>query len=93
LIKTKRQVPPQLEWMNCALPGRIQLHTSGDGAALIENFVCVEEFLPERVKIAGASGSYTINGSDLVLSEVRPGSLIIRGGIREIIFPGERCNA
>lgn len=87
LAGKRLRVPAQLEWLDGALPGRIQLHICDSESVMIENHTCVMEFLPERVRVAGARGILTIEGERLALCEVRPGALIVRGRIRNIELP------
>lgn len=84
-------VPAQLEWLDGALPGRIHAEVCGSESLLIENYLCVAEFSPARVRVTAEKGILTAEGENLSLCEVRPGSLIVRGKIRAILLPGNEC--
>lgn len=92
---TKRilRVPDQLEWMNNALPGRIQMHVSGTDRIMIENYLCVQTFTCSSIVLRSSCGLITVEGSCLSLSQMRPGALIIRGSIASIRMPedGDRA--
>lgn len=78
----------QLEWLDGALPGRVHIHAAGAMSILMENYRGIAEFVPTRVRVKGADGAYTVEGDGLTISELRPGSLIVRGRIARIVFPG-----
>lgn len=86
--KRRLCVPMQPEWLEGALPGRVQIHASGTTSVLAENYVNVAEFTPERVSLRGKGGLYRVLGEALTISELRPGSLIVRGTVKGIVFPG-----
>lgn len=88
-MKQKRTVSAQLEWLDGALPGRVQMHTAGSQSVYMENYRRVAEFTSERVCLSGAGGIYVIEGRGLRIEEMRPSSLIVRGRVFRIIFPEE----
>lgn len=77
----------QPEWLEGALPGRVQIHASGHSSVLMENYLSVAEFTPERVSLRGRDGLYRLMGEGMNICELRPGSLIVRGSVKSIIFP------
>lgn len=91
MAKKEKRVPAQLEWLDGALPGRIRAELCGSESMLIENYLCVAEFSPARVRVTAKKGMLTVEGENLALCEVRPGSLIVRGEIRAIALPGSEC--
>ena len=88
-MKQKEAVSAQLEWLDGALPGRVQMHTAGSQSVYIENYRRIAEFTSERICLSGAGGVYIIEGRGLCIEEMRSSALIIRGRILRIIFPEE----
>lgn len=83
-------MPRQLEWLEDALPGRIQMHISGAKKALIENYLCVLAFSSDKIHLLGKNEEVVISGCGLSLCEVRTGAMIIRGDISEICMTDKR---
>lgn len=83
----KRRDAPALEWL-CDLSGRAARITSiGNRALLVENHRGILEFQQDRIALATGCGSVLVEGEQLLLSEVRRDTLIIRGEIRQVKLP------
>lgn len=81
MAKRIRHMPCQLQWLEGALPGRVQIHLTDFGSALIENYICVQRFTPKQISVIDNRGLIEIEGDNLTLSEVQTGAMIVRGDI------------
>lgn len=61
---------------------------AGGRRAMIENHTGILEFDAQRVRLMTKQGILTLRGSELMLSEVRPDALTVRGRISVIELPG-----
>ncbi|MBQ8505865.1 MAG: YabP/YqfC family sporulation protein [Clostridia bacterium] len=85
-MKKKRGVPA-LEWL-CDLSGQTARITSiGNRTLLVENHRGIIEFSGERIVLATGCGSVSVEGENLLLTEVRRDALVIRGDVRHVQLP------
>ena len=78
---------PALEWLEEASFGCPRVILAGGRRAMIENFTAIVEFTPSRIRLSTREGFLTVSGEELLLAQVRPDALTIRGRIREIELP------
>ena len=89
VIHHRRRSIPALDWFE-DISGRCPRTTSmGKGGLLVENYTGILAFTPDCVQLTSAEGTLSISGTGLSLCEVRAGSLIVRGDIRQVDFPCE----
>lgn len=84
-----RGYPPALEWTE-DMTGRCPRITAvGGHSLLVENHTGIADISDCRIRLNTRSGPLCVSGAALSLHDVRPGALIIRGGIRLIELPCE----
>lgn len=79
---------PALEWIEEASFSQPRLLLAGGKRAMIENLTGIVEFTEERIRLNTKSGILTITGRDMMLTQVRPDAMTLRGRIRLIELPG-----
>ena len=82
-----RSAFPALEWVEEASGTQPRLLLAGGRRAMIENLVGIIEFSEERIRLMTRSGPLTLIGEQLLLTQVRPDALTVRGHIRVIELP------
>lgn len=60
----------------------------GHTRAMVENHMGILEFTSGVIRLKTRRGTLVFEGSDLTLTEVRPGALSIRGSIGRIVLAG-----
>ncbi len=78
---------PALEWVEEASGTQPRLLLAGGKRAMIENLTSIIEFSEEKIRLMTRSGPLTLIGSGLLLTQVRPDALTVRGHIRLIELP------
>lgn len=89
-VKSIRQGFPALEWLEEASGSQPRVMLAGGRRAMIENHTGIVEFDEERVRLQTRQGILTLNGRGLMLAEVRPDALTVRGEIFTIELPRAR---
>ncbi len=89
-IRPLRQGFPALEWLEEASGAQPRVMLAGGRRAMIENHTGILEFDTERVRLMTRQGVMTLKGKGLMLSEVRPDALAVRGAISVIELPGAK---
>ena len=80
---------PAIEWVR-DISGRSARTTAiGSRRLLVENHTGILDFSDTSVILGTGCGPITVNGSRLSLTDVRRGTLIIRGEIRQVLLPCE----
>ena len=82
-----RGVFPALEWVEEAAGQQPRLLLAGGCRAMIENLTGILEFREDRIRLMTRSGPLTLVGEGLLLTQVRPDALTVRGHIRQIHLP------
>lgn len=82
-----RSAFPALEWVEEASGAQPRLLLAGGRRAMIENLVGIIEFSGERIRLMTRSGELVLTGENLLLTQVRPDALTVRGVIRLIELP------
>lgn len=82
---------PALEWVEEAAGAQPRLLLAGGRRAMIENLTAIVEFTPRRIRLMTRAGMLVLCGEELLLTQVRPDALTVRGRIRTIEFP-EECH-
>ena len=91
--KRSRQGFPALEWLDEVAGGAPRVMTAGNHRAVIENHTGILEFDAGRVRLMTRQGVMTIRGAGLILAQVRPDALTVRGGISAIELPNAETDA
>lgn len=88
----KRIAPafPALEWLEEASGALPRLILAGGKRAMIENLTGILEFTDTCIRLLTRAGVLTITGRDLILTQIRPDALTVRGRIERIDLPGEK---
>lgn len=86
-VKQRRGFPA-LEWLEEASGSQPRVMLAGGRRAMIENHAGILEFSAEQVRLMTKQGVMSLRGEGLMLAEVRPDALIVRGSIRSIELPG-----
>jgi sporulation protein YqfC len=84
---------PAMEWLEEAAGALPRLMLAGGRRAMIENHTGILEFSPTRVRLMTRQGVLTISGEALLLTEIRPDALPVRGEIQSIALPAEAGRA
>jgi sporulation protein YqfC len=77
---------PALEWLSDATGLQYRITLLGNTRALVENHAGILEFTDAVIRLKARGGTVAFEGAELLLSEVRPGALSIRGAIERIVF-------
>ncbi len=80
---------PALDWVRDATGRCARVTAMGAGSLLVENHTGIADISDCRIRLNTRSGPLCVTGTALSLRDVRPGALIIRGGIRLIELPCE----
>lgn len=75
-----------LTWLDDVLPGRIRLYAVGFERLMVENYSYVSELTQKKVILQGTDGCVLIEGTDLGISEMRKGALIVTGKVACVAF-------
>ncbi|MDL2206675.1 YabP/YqfC family sporulation protein [Eubacteriales bacterium OttesenSCG-928-N13] len=86
-IKPMRQGFPALEWLEQASGSQPRVMLAGGRRAMIENHTGIIEFDEQRVRLMTKQGVLTLHGQGLMLAEVRPDALTVRGIITAVELP------
>lgn len=78
---------PALEWVEEASGRQPRLLLAGGCRAMIENLTGIIEFREDCIRLMTRSGQLTLIGEGLLLTQVRPDALTVRGRIRSIELP------
>lgn len=92
-IKPIRPSFPALEWLDEASGQLPRILLAGGRRAMIENHTGIIEFTDTLVRLMTRQGVLTIIGEGLLLSEVRPDALTVRGNMTEILLPTSKGGA
>jgi sporulation protein YqfC len=79
---------PAIEWLEEAAGALPRLMLAGGRRAMIENHTGILEFSPSCVRLMTRQGVLMIRGEALLLTQIRPDALTVRGEIRSIELPG-----
>ena len=92
MVKPTRTRPtfPALEWLDEASGRLPRIVLAGGRRAMIENHTGVIAFTEACVCVMTRQGAMSIEGRNLLLSEVRPDVLTVRGEIFEVRLPGAK---
>ncbi|MEF9896359.1 MAG: YabP/YqfC family sporulation protein [Clostridia bacterium] len=82
---------PALDWVEEASGAQPRLLLAGGRRAMIENLVGIVEFTDTRIRLLTRSGMLTLTGEELLLTQVRPDALTVRGKIKLIELPDGGC--
>ncbi|MGJ4851489.1 YabP/YqfC family sporulation protein [Bacillota bacterium Meth-B3] len=83
-----RSAFPALEWIEEATGQQPRLLLAGGRRAMIENLTGIIEFTDQRIRLMTRAGALTLTGRGLLLTQVRPDALTVRGCITKIELPG-----
>jgi len=87
--RTLRPPVPAIEWVR-EVSGKYARATAiGNRQLLVENHTGIIGFSDSSVSLDTCGGPITVNGSSLSLTDVRKGTLIVRGEIRQVLLPCE----
>lgn len=78
---------PALEWAEDLTGGCARVVAVGGRSLRVENHTGVLELTDARVVLNTRRGPLCAEGQDLILCDVRPGVLVIRGDIHRIELP------
>lgn len=92
-VRPLRQGFPALEWLEEASGSQPRVMLAGGRRAMIENHTGILEFDEGRVRLMTRQGVLTLTGQGLMLAEVRPDALTVRGLIFTVELPTAREEA
>ena len=75
-----------LTWLDDVLPGRIRLYAVGFERLMVENYLFVSFLSQKKIVLQGSDGCVLIEGSNLSISEMRKGALIVQGTVACVAF-------
>ena len=78
---------PAMEWLEEAAGALPRLMLAGGRRAMIENHTGILEFTPSCVRLMTRQGVLAIHGTALLLTQIRPDALTVRGEIQSIELP------
>ena len=78
---------PALEWLNDLSGKTARITSVGSRSLMVENHSGIEKYSSDCVCLNTRCGIIKVEGTDLSLSEVRRGALIISGNIRHVDLP------
>ena len=81
---------PAMEWLEEAAGALPRLMLAGGRRAMVENHTGILEFSPTCVRLMTRQGVLAIRGTSLLLTQIRPDALTVRGEIQCIELPPER---
>lgn len=81
---------PAMEWLEEAAGALPRLMLAGGRRAMVENHTGILEFSPTCVRLMTRQGVLAIRGTSLLLTQIRPDALTVRGEIQAIELPPER---
>lgn len=87
LPRRRRYDMPALEWAEDAAGLCPRVTAVGSRSLLVENHTGLLAFTGERVVLDSRTGALCVTGRGLALDCVRPGSLVVRGEIRNVELP------
>ena len=85
--KRKRPTFPALQWLTDATGLKYRVTLLGNACAMVENHLGILEFGDEVIRLKTRKGVLVFEGAGLLLTEVRPDALSIRGAINKIVLP------
>lgn len=85
----RKRSSPALEWLQDVSGRSARITSMGRDALLVENHRGIRSFSPEEIQLDTLCGCICVQGLGLYLCQVRPGALMIRGGIRQVHLPCE----
>ena len=80
---------PALEWTEDLSGGCARLTAVGRRCLRVENHTGVQDLSDTRVVIGSRRGPLCVEGRGLLLRDIRPDALVIRGEIIRVEFPCE----
>lgn len=86
--RVRRSAFPAMEWLEEAAGTLPRLMLAGGRRAMIENHTGILEFTPSCVRLMTRQGVLAIRGTALLLTQIRPDALTVRGEIQIIELPG-----
>ena len=92
VFSKRRADIPALAWVDyaAALP---RATLDGRSRALIENHTGIIEYTAEKLRLDSRLGEIVVAGSNISLSQVRKGSMIVTGHIDSVSMPdGAECD-
>ncbi len=87
-VRARRSAFPAMEWLEEAAGALPRLMLAGGRRAMIENHTGILEFSPSCVRLMTRQGVLCIRGEALLLTQIRPDALTVRGEIHMIEMPG-----
>ncbi len=81
---------PAMEWLEEAAGALPRLMLAGGRRAMIENHTGILEFSPTCVRLMTRQGVLAIRGEALLLTQIRPDALTVRGEIQFIELPASK---
>ena len=87
--RPERPPVPALEWIRDISGKTARTTVIGSHQILIENHTGIIDFSDTAVCLDTGSGPITVTGTGLSLTDVRKGTLIIRGHIHQVCLPCE----
>ena len=85
--RRKSMGTPALEWLNDLSGKTARITSVGSRSLMVENYTGIEKYHSDCVCLKTRCGIIKVEGTDLSLSEVRKGALIISGDIRHVDLP------
>lgn len=87
LKRVSGRLMPALEWTEDLSGACARITATGSRSLRVENHTGVLDLSDTRVVVGSRQGALCVEGRDLLLCDVRPDALVIRGEIARIEFP------
>lgn len=78
---------PALEWLGDATGANARITLVGAQKAMIENHTGIVEFTAVRIRLSTRGGLLILEGENLILTQIRPDALTVRGRIVSVTLP------
>ena len=86
-VRARHGAFPAMEWLEEAAGALPRLMLAGGRRAMVENHTGILEFSPSCVRLLTRQGVLLIRGTHLLLTQIRPDALTVRGEIQSIELP------
>ena len=86
-VRARHGAFPAMEWLEEATGALPRLMLAGGRRAMVENHTGILEFSPSCVRLLTRQGVLLIRGTHLLLTQIRPDALTVRGEIQSIELP------
>lgn len=87
--KRNKRSSSALEWLEDVSGRSARITSLGRDALLVENHRGIRSFSQTEIQLDTLCGCICVHGDGLMLCQVRPGALMIRGTIRQVLMPCE----